>query len=41
MKAGVPADMPCITFPFYSEDYPKWNEVTKDINPVQENIIRE
>ena len=41
MKPGVPADLPCITFPFYSEDYPKWNDVTKDIAPIQENIIRE
>jgi len=40
MKSGVPTDMPCISFPFYSEDYPKWDEVTKDITPVQENIIR-
>jgi long-chain acyl-CoA synthetase len=41
MKPGVPADLPCITFPFYSEDYPKWNDVTKDITPIQENIIRD
>jgi long-chain acyl-CoA synthetase len=40
MKPGVPADVKCITFPFYSEDYSKWDEVTKDITPVQENIIR-
>jgi len=40
MKSGVPNDMPCISFPFYIEDYPKWGEVTKDITPVQENIIR-
>ena len=25
MKPGIPADMPCITYPFYSEDYPKWD----------------
>jgi len=41
MKPGIPADMPCITYPFYSEDYPKWDVVTKDISPMQENIVRD
>jgi long-chain acyl-CoA synthetase len=41
MKAGIPTDMPCITFPFYSEDYPKWDDLTVAISPMQENIIRE
>ena len=40
MKSAVPNDLPCITFPFYSEDYPRWDEVTKDIKPLNENIIR-
>ncbi len=40
MKSGVPNNMNCITFPFYSEDYPDWNEVTKDINPISEDIFR-
>ncbi len=41
MKSGIPERMSCITYPFYSEDYPKWNELTKDINPLEENIVRE
>jgi long-subunit acyl-CoA synthetase (AMP-forming) len=41
MKSGVPTNMQCITFPFYAEDYPKWDEVSKDINPLQGNIIRD
>jgi long-subunit acyl-CoA synthetase (AMP-forming) len=41
MKSGVPTDMTCISFPFYFEDYPKWDEVTRDITAVQENIIRD
>lgn len=41
MKSGIPERMSCITYPFYSEDYPKWNELTKDINPIEENIVRE
>jgi len=40
MKPGVPKDMPCITFPFYSEDYPSWDDLTKEITPLNENIIR-
>ena len=40
MKGGVPNDMNCITFPFYSEDYPKWNDLLKNISPLKENIIR-
>ena len=40
MKSGVPIDMNCITFPFYAEDYPDWNEVTKDITPISEDIFR-
>ena len=40
MKAGVPSDMECITFPFYAEDYPKWDELTKDITPMVESPIR-
>ena len=41
MKSGIPEQMNCITYPFYSEGYPKWNELTKDINPLKENIVRE
>jgi long-chain acyl-CoA synthetase len=40
MKAGVPSDIDCITFPFYAEDYPKWDELTKDITPMVESPIR-
>ncbi len=40
MKPGVPSDMPCITFPFYCEDYPRWDNLTKNISPLTDNIIR-
>ena len=33
MKSGVPSSVKCITYPFYSQDYPKWNELLMDINP--------
>tara|TARA_B110000879_G_scaffold97059_1_gene132364 strand:+ start:641 stop:2275 length:1635 start_codon:yes stop_codon:yes gene_type:complete len=41
MKSGIPADMNCITYPFYSEDYPEWNDLTKDLDPFLENIVRD
>ena len=41
MQSGIPEDMNCITYPFYSEDYPKWDEVTKGVEPLMENVIRD
>ena len=41
MQPGIPADIPCITYPFYSEDYPKWDDLTQDISPLTDNVIRE
>ena len=41
MKSGIPEDMSCITYPFYSEDYPKWDEVTKGVEPLIENVVRD
>lgn len=40
MKEGVPHEIPCITFPFYSENYPKWDDLLKNISPLKEDIIR-
>ena len=41
MKPGVPSDMDCITFPFYAEDYQRWDDLTKEVEPMQENVIRD
>lgn len=42
MRPGIPKDMPCIAYPFYSEEgYPVWGDVVKDIEPISENVIRE
>ena len=42
MRSGVPKDLPCIAFPFYSEDgYPVWDDLIKDVEPMTENIVRE
>jgi len=40
MQPGVPSDIDCISFPFYAEDYPRWDELTKDVIPFSDNIIR-
>ena len=34
MKEGIPKEMNCITYPFYSEDYPKWDDLIEDISPI-------
>ena len=41
MKSGIPSDINCITFPFYSEDYPRWDHLVKDVDPIEQNIIRD
>ena len=41
MRPGVPKDLPCIAFPFYSEEgYPIWDDLIKDVEPMSENVIR-
>ncbi len=41
MKSGIPSGMDCIAFPFYTENYQTWDDLTKDIQPIQQNIIRD
>jgi len=41
MKSGIPSDVNCITYPFYSQDYPQWNDLIRDVSPLQENVIRD
>ena len=42
MRPGVPKDLPCIAFPFYSEEgYTVWDDLIKDFEPMTENVIRE
>lgn len=41
MKPGIPSELLCITYPFYSEDYPNWNEVTENKSNFKEDIIRD
>ena len=41
MKNGVSDNIKCITYPFYSHDYPRWDNLIKDIKPIHENIVRD
>ena len=40
MKSGIPEDIHCVTYPFYSQDFPKWNDLIRDISPIEDNLIR-
>ena len=42
MRPGVLKDLPCIAFPFYSEEgYPVWDDLIKDVEPMTGNVVRE
>ncbi len=41
MRPGIPSDMECISFPFYSENFPIWDKLTENINPLNQDIIRD
>ena len=41
MKNGVNEDIKCISYPFYTEDYPMWDDLVKDISPIDGNPIRD
>ena len=42
MRPGVTKDLPCIAFPFYSEEgYPVWDDLIQDVEPMTENVVRE
>ena len=39
MKPGIPDNISCITYPFYSQDYPKWDDIITDIDPFKEEFL--
>lgn len=41
IKQGIPKDIRCISYPFYTEDYPMWDDLIKDIDPIKEDIVRD
>jgi len=40
MQDGIPSNIDCITYPFYSEDYPIWDDLIMNVNPLSDNVIR-
>ena len=38
MKDGIPSNINCITFPFYSQDYPIWDDLIRGIQPIEDNV---
>lgn len=41
MKPGIPENVYCISFPYYDhKEYPNWNDLVKNIEPIKENIKR-
>ena len=40
IKDGIPSNIKCITYPFYSEDYPIWDDLIKGFDPINTNIER-
>lgn len=42
MKPGVPDDVYCISYPFYTEPgYDTWNDLTAKVEPITENVVRD
>lgn len=42
MRPGVPDNVKCIAFPFYTEEgYDEWNDLVKDVEPITEDVHRD
>ena len=41
MKDGIPSNINCITFPFYSQDYPIWDDLIKSVQPIEDNVKKD
>ncbi len=42
MRPGVPDDVYCISYPFYTEPgYDTWNDLTAKVEPITENVVRD
>ena len=40
MRSGVPKNLPCVAFPFYSEEgIPVWHDLIKDFEPMTEILF--
>ena len=40
MKDGVNEDIKCISYPFYTEDYPMWDDLVKEISPIEDDLVK-
>ena len=42
MKSGVPADLPCVSYPLSPKtDYPSWDNIVAENAPMQEDTVRD
>ena len=42
MRPGVPANVQCIAFPFYTEEgYPVWGDLVHGVSPISEDLVRD
>ena len=42
MRPGIPENLNCIAYPFYTEEgYPTWDDLIEGVEPLQENIARD
>lgn len=42
MRPGVPENVQCIAYPFYTEEgYAVWDDLVKDVQPITENVVRD
>ncbi len=42
VRPGVPANVQCIAYPFYTEEgYPVWDDLVEDVTPISENVVRD
>ena len=42
MRPGIPSNMQCIAYPFYTEEgYPIWDDLVKNVTPMSEDLVRD
>lgn len=42
MRPGVPKNVQCIAYPFYTEEgYPVWDDLVQGVEPISENVVRD
>ena len=42
IRPGVPVNVQCIAYPFYTEEgYPVWGDLVQDFSPISEDVVRD